>query len=90
VNSKLQRIEESAFLQNGFTSNQVPVSIEVLCKWCFSHCRSFVSVTFECGSKLREIAANAFALSPLLYSIQYPSSLSEWSLALSSSIVDND
>jgi hypothetical protein len=52
-NSKLQRIEESAFAQSGLTTIEVPASVEVLCKLCFSYCWSLTSVTFELNSKLQ-------------------------------------
>jgi hypothetical protein len=32
----------------------------MICKECFSHCKSLVSVTFECDSKLQRIEESAF------------------------------
>jgi hypothetical protein len=43
----------------------VPVSIEVLCKSCFSNCISFASITFESNLKLQQIDESAFAWSEL-------------------------
>jgi hypothetical protein len=75
----LQRIEESAFPKSGLTSIIVPKSVEVLCKQCFSACKSLPSVPFQLGSKLCEIAVDTFAGSPRLRPIEYPPSLLELS-----------
>jgi hypothetical protein len=44
-NSKLQRIEESAFVGSGLRPIHVPASVEVLCKLCFYCCTSLTSIT---------------------------------------------
>jgi hypothetical protein len=54
-NSKLERIEESAFTMSRLTTIQVPASVEVLCKFCFYNCESLTSVTFESNSQLQRI-----------------------------------
>jgi hypothetical protein len=74
LNSKLHRIEESAFLWSRLTTIQVPASVEVLCKSCFSNCQSLTSVTFELNSKLQQIEECAFARSGLT-TIQVPASV---------------
>jgi hypothetical protein len=70
-NSKLQRIEESAFTRSGLRTIQVPASVEVLCKDYFSKCKSLTSVTFESNSILQRIEESAFAESGLT-TIQVP------------------
>jgi hypothetical protein len=80
------------------TTIEVPASVEVLCKLCFSSCKSLTSVTFESNSKLREVASDCFKGSPRLHLIEYPPSLSEQPRtvvsrrvgALSSSIADEN
>jgi hypothetical protein len=59
-NSKLHRIEESAFAQSGWRTIQIPASVEVLCKSCFSNCSSLTSVPFQPNSKLHRIEASVF------------------------------
>jgi hypothetical protein len=94
----LQRIEESAFAESHLTTIEVPASVEVLCKVCFSKCKSLTSVIFESNSKLRDVAADCFEQSPRLHPIDYPPSLSKRSQivvsrtagASSSSIVDKE
>jgi uncharacterized radical SAM superfamily Fe-S cluster-containing enzyme len=73
-NSKLHRIEESAFTQSGLRTIQIPASVEVLCKSCFDSCRSLTSVTFESNSKLHRIEEAAFAESGLR-TIEIPASV---------------
>jgi hypothetical protein len=68
---KLQRIEECAFAWSGLTRIQRPVSIEMLCKFCFSTSKSLASVTFQSNSKLERIEESAFACSGLI-AIQTP------------------
>jgi hypothetical protein len=80
-NSKLHRIDESAFAVSGLTAVIIPSSVEVLCKTCFSHCISLISVTFERNSKLREVAEDSFAGSLCHSLIEYPPSLYEQSQA---------
>jgi hypothetical protein len=86
MNSKLPRIEESAFERSGLTAIYIPASVEVLCKSFFWYYKSLTSVTFGFRSKLRKVAANTFEKSLHLPPIEYPPSLSEGYWALSSSI----
>jgi hypothetical protein len=52
----------------------IPSSIEILCKFCFSECKSLSSITFESGSHLQRIEESTFSLSGLT-SIVIPSSV---------------
>jgi hypothetical protein len=52
----------------------VPKSVEVLCKECFSNCKSLTSVIFEFDSKLQRIEESAFAENSLT-SIHVPKSV---------------
>jgi hypothetical protein len=65
ADSKLQRIEESAFLSSGLKLIIIPSSVEVLCKSCFSYCKSLSSITFESDSHLQRIEQSAFYSSGL-------------------------
>jgi hypothetical protein len=65
---------------------EIPASVEVLSKSCFSSCESLTSVTFESNSKLREVGADCFERSPRLRPINCPPSLSEQSLKVVSQI----
>jgi hypothetical protein len=65
LNSKLQRIEEYAFIESGLRIIQVPASVEVLCKCCFAYCESLTSVTFASNSQLQRIEEFAFQYSGL-------------------------
>jgi hypothetical protein len=58
--SKLIRIEAGAFQESGLTAIVIPASVEILGKKCFSWCQSFVSITFENESQLREVGLHAF------------------------------
>jgi hypothetical protein len=73
-NSKLQRIDESAFTESDLTTIHVPASVEVLCKNSFSNCKSLASITFESNSKLQRIEESAFVLSGLT-TIHVPASV---------------
>jgi hypothetical protein len=70
----LQRIEESAFAESDLQTIEIPSSVEVVCKSCFSRCKSLASVTFESNSKLQRIEESAFAESSLR-TIQVPASV---------------
>jgi hypothetical protein len=73
-NSKLQRIEESAFQSSSLTRIDIPASVEVLCRACFSACESLTCVTFESNSKLQRIEEYVFLWSGLR-TIQVPASV---------------
>jgi hypothetical protein len=73
-NSKLHRIEESAFAESSLKITTIPASVEVVCKSCFYYCKSLASVTFESNSKLHRIAESAFHASGLI-TIQIPASV---------------
>jgi hypothetical protein len=51
---------------SGLISIVIPSSIEVLCKSCFSECKSLSSIIFESGSHLQGIEAYAFSMSDLI------------------------
>jgi hypothetical protein len=63
--SKLQRIDESAFAGSALAAIILPKSVEVLCKQCFYDCKSLRSITFESDSKLQRIEDFVFQLSAL-------------------------
>jgi hypothetical protein len=65
-NSKLSRIEGSAFSESGLRSIHLPASLEVICESCFSHCKSLESISFAPNSKLSRIEGWAFCASGLL------------------------
>jgi hypothetical protein len=73
-NSKLHRIDESAFGWSGLKTIEIPASVEVVCKSCFYECKSLTSVTFESNSKLQRIEESAFAESDLR-TIEIPASV---------------
>jgi hypothetical protein len=72
--SKLIRIDESAFSHSGLKSIIIPSSVEILCQSCFRYCRSLESIIFENDSKLIRIGELAFSESGLK-SIIIPSSV---------------
>jgi hypothetical protein len=63
--SKLHRIDECAFQKSDLKTIEIPASVEVVCKSCFSTCTLLTSVTFESISKLHRIKAFAFQGSDL-------------------------
>jgi hypothetical protein len=56
----LSQIEKQAFARTRLVEMIVPASVEVLGENCFYECRSLCSVTFESGSRLREVGEDAF------------------------------
>jgi hypothetical protein len=58
--SRLERIEESAFLESRLKSILIPSSVVVLGRESFYQCKSLESVTFESGSRLDQIEGSAF------------------------------
>jgi hypothetical protein len=53
--SRVQTFEVGAFIGCTIRFLRVPRSVERFEKWCFAHCNSLDEITFENGSKLREI-----------------------------------
>jgi hypothetical protein len=66
ANSKLHRIEESAFAWSGLIAIEIPASVEVVHKCWLLNCTSLTSVTFESNSKLQRIGEYAFQESGLM------------------------
>jgi hypothetical protein len=58
--SRMQRIDESAFSESGSTTRHSPASVEMLCNRCFYTCDLLRSVTFELLSKLRKVPSDSF------------------------------
>jgi hypothetical protein len=51
--SLLYRLKEDTFSENELTKKFIiPASVEILCKSCFLHYKSFETIGFESGSKL--------------------------------------
>jgi hypothetical protein len=71
-------------LSRSTAHQQVPASVEVLCKECFRYCWSLTLVTFESNSKLREVALDCFEGSSRLHQIEYPPTLFEQSRTVGS------
>jgi hypothetical protein len=63
--SRLERIDESAFLGSGLPSIVIPSSVVVLGEWNFSWCWKLESVVFESSSRLERIEESAFCESRL-------------------------
>jgi hypothetical protein len=70
------------------TTIELPASVEVVCKSCFSNCKSLSSVTFESNSKLQRIEEPAFERSRLR-TIELPASVEVILLSLSAHAVDH-
>jgi hypothetical protein len=51
----LSRIEKGAFQESGLIEIVIPSSVEVLGVNCFAECKSLSSITYEAGSRLREV-----------------------------------
>jgi hypothetical protein len=65
----LSRIERSTFRETGLREIVIPASVEVLGEECFLGCTLLQSITFEQGSRLREVGRSAFSevpVSPIL------------------------
>jgi hypothetical protein len=63
--SKLKRIESSAFSNSSLKSMVIPRTVEILGSGCFFHCESLSSISIESDSKLKGIESNAFSHSSL-------------------------
>jgi hypothetical protein len=73
--SRLKRIEERAFAENGLNGISSPASVEIICEFAFSECESLESVTFESGSRLREVGRCRFSGSPSVGLVAFPQSI---------------
>jgi hypothetical protein len=60
ADSRLSRLEKSAFCENGLRSIHLPGSLEVICESCFGDCESLASVTFDVNSRLSRLENEAF------------------------------
>jgi hypothetical protein len=58
--SRLKRIESSAFSDSSLRSIVIPRSVEILCSSCFEECKSLSSILFESNSALKRIESHAF------------------------------
>jgi hypothetical protein len=67
--STIRILPEECFMHSELVSIDIPASVERIESQCFSDCSRLHSVTFEGGSKLELIAANAFLDCPLLTSM---------------------
>jgi hypothetical protein len=65
LESRLTRIESSAFSRSSLQSIIIPRNVQILCSWCFSDCRSLSSISFESESRLTRIESSAFSESSL-------------------------
>jgi hypothetical protein len=63
--SRLIRIESSAFSYSSLESIIIPRTVEILCSECFSSCKSLSSISFESDSRLTRIESSAFSSSSL-------------------------
>jgi len=73
--SKLNTIEEQAFLDTGLTSIIIPKSVTKIGTNAFKRSKNLESVTFEAGSILETIVLNTFYEATSLTSIIIPSSV---------------
>jgi hypothetical protein len=76
VESRLQKIERSAFADSILCSIVIPRSVLILGSRCFFNCKQLVCAMFEQGSQLRRIEKNAFAATALTVLV-LPASVSE-------------
>jgi hypothetical protein len=65
ADSKLKRIEYSAFTRIILKSVHLPASLEMLGEHCFGCCWSLTAITFGSPSKLEPIQKQAFASTPV-------------------------
>jgi hypothetical protein len=64
-NSRLNRIESSAFQSSSIRSIEIPRNVEILGSPCFSFCQSLSSILFESMARLNRIESEAFSSSSL-------------------------
>jgi hypothetical protein len=79
----LTRIESCAFsLCSSLKSITIPRHVQILCSYCFWHCNSLSSISFETESELTRIESYAFYSCSSLKSITIPRHVqilcSEW------------
>jgi hypothetical protein len=72
--SKLQRLEEFAFMMTHLEKIEIPSTVEFIGNRCFYGCNSLCEITFESGSKLQRIEEYGFPGTNLKM-IQIPSSV---------------
>jgi hypothetical protein len=65
LESRLARIESSAFSGSPLQSIIIPRTVEILCSECFSSCKCLSSISFESESRLTRIESSAFSFSSL-------------------------
>jgi predicted metal-binding protein len=70
-NSRLTRIESSAFSKSSLQSIEIPRNVEIVGSSCFSFCKSLSSISFESNSRLTRSESSAFSSSSL-ESIEIP------------------
>jgi hypothetical protein len=58
--SKIERIEASAFRKSNVKTIIIPASCSELCESCFANCHLLESIGFESESQLRSISKSAF------------------------------
>jgi hypothetical protein len=59
--SQLSRLEDLAFCESGLTLIHLPASVTVIGKFCFSSCKSLLSITFDPRSRFSGQALSLFA-----------------------------
>jgi predicted DsbA family dithiol-disulfide isomerase len=78
LGEKLEEGAEGVFSNDsglaGLTSIHIPSSVEVICEYCFSNCKSFASVIFDSDTKVSRFEGDVFSGSGLT-SIHIPSSV---------------
>jgi putative transposon-encoded protein len=80
-NSKLKRIDESAFWWTALKSIRITATVELIGEHCFWWCSSLTEVIFEAPSSLKEIGPQAFLCSAVR-SIEIPEKCSVLDRAL--------
>jgi hypothetical protein len=61
IGSQLSELAKQAFSESGLTSIHLPASVTVIGEFCFSSCRSLVSITFDPASKFDGSEADLLA-----------------------------
>jgi hypothetical protein len=55
IASGINIMATSAFADSSLTSTEIPHHLQVFCLFCFSHCKSRLSISFETNSGPRHI-----------------------------------